>query len=261
MMNAHKVTSQADLVKIVKRKRNNMPTNDHIVQAYDTQLAALTSMISQMAGLAESQFEAAMTALENRDSDLAARTKTKDKIIDDLERDIEALAISMIAKWQPMANDLRYIVSGLKVSADIERLGDYSKNMAKRTTALNQTDPIPMTRSILRMGKLVQTMMHDVFDAFLQMDTKKAIAVWEADEEIDNLYTSIFRELLTYMMEDPRHITPCTHLLFIAKNMERMGDLSTNIAETVYYLVEGHTLTEKRPKADSTTYTVLEPNQ
>ena len=245
----------------VYRKLIDMPTNDHIVQAYDDQFAELTSMISQMAGLAESQFEAAMTALGNRDDELAAATKEKDKIIDTLERDIEALAIKMIATWQPMANDLRYIVSGLKVSADIERLGDYSKNMAKRTSALNQADPIPMARSILRLGKLVQIMMRNVFDAFLQMDTQKAINVWESDEEVDNLYTSIFRELLTYMMEDPRHITPCTHLLFIAKNMERMGDLATNIAETVYYLVEGHALTEKRPKADSSAYTVLEPNE
>ena len=236
-----------------------MTTTDHIVQAYDDQLASLTSMISQMAGMAESQFEAAMIAMETRDDDLAIETKAKDKIIDQLERDIEALAINMIAKWQPMANDLRYIVSSLRVAADIERLGDYSKNMAKRTTALNQVAVVPMTKSILRIGKLVQVMMHNVFDAHLQMNTEKAIAVWEADAEVDNLYTSLFRELLTYMMEDPRHITPCTHLLFIAKNMERMGDLATNIAETVYYLVEGHPLTEKRPKADMTTYTVLEP--
>lgn len=236
-----------------------MTTNDHIVQAYDDQLTDLTQMISQMAGLAESQFDAALKALDTRDDALALATKSKDKEIDQLERDIEALAINMIAKWQPMANDLRYIVSGLKVVADIERLGDYSKNMAKRTIALNQVAPIPMTSSILRMGKMVQVMMRDVFDAYLQADTPKAIGVWETDEEVDNLYTSLFRELLTYMMEDPRHITPCTHLLFIAKNMERMGDLTTNIAETVYYLAEGRALTEKRPKADMSTYTVLEP--
>lgn len=238
-----------------------MTTNvsDHIVTAYDEELDQLTNLISQMGGLAESQFDAAMQAIDKRDDDLALRTREKDKEIDQLEHDIEVLAVRMIATRQPMANDLRYIISCLKTSSDIERLGDYAKNMAKRAIVLNQVPPMQTTRSVLRMGRLVQKMIKDVFDAFLEGDKDKAINVWESDEEVDNHYTSLFRELLTYMMEDPRNITPCTHLLFIAKNIERMGDLTTNIAESIYFRVEGKMLSENRPKADASNYTVVDP--
>ena len=238
----------------------NTTGSEHIVRAYDEELEQLTNMISQMGGLAESQFDAAMQAIEKRDDDLAMRTREKDKEIDQLEHDIEVLAVRMIATRQPMANDLRYIISCLKTSSDIERLGDYAKNMAKRAIVLNQVPTMQTTRSVLRMGRLVQKMINDVFDAFLAGDKDKAINVWESDEEVDNHYTSLFRELLTYMMEDPRNITPCTHLLFIAKNIERMGDLTTNIAESIYFRVEGKVLADNRPKADASNYTLLDPD-
>ena len=233
-----------------------MTTNvsDHIVTAYDEELDQLTNLISQMGGLAESQFDAAMQAIDKRDDDLALRTREKDKEIDQLEHDIEVLAVRMIATRQPMANDLRYIISCLKTSSDIERLGDYAKNMAKRAIVLNQVPPMQTTRSVLRMGRLVQKMIKDVFDAFLEGDKDKAMNVWESDEEVDNHYTSLFRELLTYMMEDPRAITGCMHLHFIAKNIERMGDHVTSIAEQVVYLVTGAMPEDGRPKSDRTAY-------
>ena len=160
---------------------------------------------------------------------------------------------------QPMANDLRYVVSTLRTSSDIERIGDYAKNIAKRAMALNQLPAEPLLRGVLRIGRPVQAMLKDVMDAHLQGDTAKAIEVWEADEEVDALYTSLFRELLTYMMEDPRHITPCTHLLFIAKNLERIGDHATNIAEIIHFQVEGVSLGDRRPKADASNYEVMQP--
>lgn len=235
--------------------------NEHIASAYDEDLQSLSNMVSRMSGLAEAQLAAALTAVESRNDEQAQAVRKADKEIDDLELEIEAFAIRTIALRQPMANDLRYIISCQKTVSDIERIGDYAKNIAKRSLALNQVPPMPMTRSIIRMGRSVQSMLKDVFDAFAQGDDQKAIAVWEADEDVDNLYTSLFRELLTYMMEDPRHITPCTHLLFIAKNIERMGDLATNVAETVHYRVTGEALAEKRPKADASTYTVIEPDE
>lgn len=235
-------------------------THGHIVAAYDEEFKKLTKMVAGMGGLAERQLAGALNAIEKRDDQLAKTIKAADKDIDSLEQDIESLVVRMLALRQPVANDLRYIVSTLRTSSDIERIGDYAKNIAKRAIALNQLPTEPLLRGVLRMGRPVQTMLKDVMDAHLQGDTSKAIEVWEADKEVDALYTSLFRELLTYMMEDPRHITPCTHLLFIAKNLERIGDHATNIAETIHFRVEGVPLSERRPKADASNYAVVQPD-
>jgi phosphate transport system protein len=234
-------------------------SHGHIVAAYDAEFKKLAKLVSSMGGLAEKQLTNALVAIERRDNKLAKSVKDGDKEIDALEREIENLVIRMLALRQPVANDLRYIVATLRISSDIERIGDYSKNIAKRAIALNQLPAEPLLRGVVRVGMPVQAMLKNVMDAFLQGDTSKAIDVWEADEEVDGLYTGLFRELLTYMMEDPRHITPCTHLLFIAKNLERIGDHATNIAETIHFQVEGETLAERRPKADASNYAVLQP--
>eukprot|EP00752_Nemacystus_decipiens_P000039 g39.t1 len=232
----------------------------HIVAAYDDEFKKLTKQITHMGALAETQLQEALRAVERRDEKLGARVKQQDKEIDRIEREIDALVIRMLALRQPVANDLRFILAALRCASEIERIGDYAKNIAKRSTALTHLPATPLTRGVGRMGALVQTMLKDVMDAFLQGDVEKAVEVWEADEEVDGLYTSLFRELLTYMMEDPRHITPCTHLLFIAKNLERIGDHATNIAEIIHFQVEGELLAERRPKADASNYTVLEPD-
>ncbi len=232
----------------------------HIHAAYNEEIKKLTKLLARMGGLAESQLSNALTAIERRDDALALSVKDGDREIDALEREVENLVVRMLALRQPMANDLRYIVSTLRTASDIERIGDYAKNIAKRAIALNQLPAEPLLRGVIRTGRPVQAMLKDVMDAHLQGDTAKAIEVWEADEEVDALYTSLFRELLTYMMEDPRHITSCTHLLFIAKNLERIGDHATNIAETIHYQVEGVAMAERRPKADASNYAVVQPD-
>jgi phosphate transport system protein len=231
----------------------------HIHAEYDNEFKKLTKLLARMGGLAESQLANALIAMEKRDNKLAMVVKDGDKEIDALEHEIESLVVRMLALRQPMANDLRYVVSTLRTSSDIERIGDYAKNIAKRAMALNQLPAEPLLRGVLRIGRPVQAMLKDVMDAHLQGDTAKAVEVWEADEEVDALYTSLFRELLTYMMEDPRHITPCTHLLFIAKNLERIGDHATNIAEIIHFQVEGVSLGDRRPKADASNYEVMQP--
>jgi len=232
----------------------------HIVAAYDEEFQRLTKLITQMGALAETQLQSALQAVERRDEALAGKVKDQDQQIDAIEREIDALVIRMLALRQPVANDLRFILATLRCSSEVERVGDYAKNMAKRATALSQMPVTPLTRGVARMGALVQAMLKDVMDAFLQGDVEKAVEVWESDEEVDSLYTSLFRELLTYMMEDPRHITPCTHLLFIAKNLERIGDHATNIAEIIHFQVEGEMLADRRPKADASNYTVMDPD-
>lgn len=235
------------------------PQGGHIVAAYDGELKQLTKLLARMGGVAERQLANALLAIERRDDRLALDVKNGDAEIDELEREIEALVMRMLALRQPMANDLRYIISTLRTSADIERIGDYAKNIGKRALALNQLPAEPILKGILRVGLPVQAMLKNVMDATLQADKDKAIEVWEADEEVDALYTGLFRELLTYMMEDPRHITACTHLLFIAKNLERIGDHATNIAETLHYQVDGDAIVDRRPKADASNYELGHP--
>ena len=231
--------------------------SEHIVKSYDEELKQLNSLISRMGGLAETQIDAAMQAVLRRDAALAERVREADKEIDELEQEIGALVVRLLALRQPMAVDLRYIVSALKIAADLERFGDHAKSTAKRAIAISQVPRIPAP-GLHRMGLMVQAMIKDVLDAYLENDTNKAIRVWRQDAEVDQLYNSLFRELLTYMMEDPRNITGCTHLLFIAKNVERMGDHATNIAETVHYQVKGTMLPDDRPRGDDPSFAIVD---
>jgi phosphate transport system protein len=179
--------------------------------------------------------------------------------VDDLEREVESLVVRLLALRQPMARDLRQILAALKIASDLERIGDYAANVAKRSIALSQVPPVRPVYSLPRMGRLGQEMIKDMLDAYVERDADKALAVWLRDEELDEMYTSLFRELLTYMIEDPRNITACTHLLFMAKNLERIGDHTTNIAETLYFLVHGTPLTQARPKRDRTSLALTPP--
>jgi phosphate transport system protein len=234
---------------------------DHIVKAYDEQLNRLTASISRMGGMAEMQVGNAIQAVMKRDTDFAAEVVESDQKIDDMEREIDDLAVQMLALRQPMAGDLRLIVGALRIASDLERIADYAANVAKRAIALSQMAPVRPVHAIPRMGQVVQAMIKDVLDAYVNRDVPKAVAVWNRDEELDEMYSSLFRELLTYMMEDPRNITASTHLLFIAKNIERIGDHATNIAETVHFFVMGKQLRTARPKGDESSFAVVSPSK
>jgi phosphate transport system protein len=232
-------------------------SSEHIVKSFDDELKQLSQMVAQMGGLAEAQLQAAIEALVARDAEQAARVVQSDARIDQLERQISNQTIRMLALRQPMAQDLRQIVAALKISSDIERIGDYAANVAKRAIALTQSPPMRPVGGIARMGRLVQQIIKDTLDAFSENDADKAVAAWKRDQEVDDMYNSLFRELLTYMMEDPRNIGPSTHLMFIAKNIERIGDHATNVAEIIHFLVRGEDITEARPKSDKTSFTVV----
>ncbi|KZD12770.1 phosphate signaling complex protein PhoU [Oceanibaculum pacificum] len=236
-----------------------MPS-EHIVKSFDEELKRLQNLISQMGGLVETQMQDCILSLSKRDSTIAERVIKGDARIDAIEHEINDLTVRMLALRQPMAEDLRRIVGALKVSSDLERIGDYAANVAKRSIALNQMPPARPAAGIPRMGKMVQQILKEMLDAYIEQDAEKALQIWRRDEEVDEMYTSLFREMLTYMMEDPRNISPCTHLLFMAKNIERIGDHATNIAETLYYQVTGRPLTAERPKGDSSSFTVVEPD-
>lgn len=225
---------------------------DHIVKAYDLDISTLKTLLASMGGLAEEQLDNAITALSKRDTALADQVIARDDKIDEIEREIEEKAILTIAKRQPMALDLREIMVAIRISSDIERIGDLAKNTAKRTHAISEALPRRLSTGLSRMGNMAQAQLKNVLDAYSRADDEKAMAVWRSDEDLDALYNSIFRELLTYMMEDPRNISLCTHLLFGAKNLERIGDHTTNIAENIHYLVHGKTISEGRPKKDVT---------
>jgi len=230
---------------------------EHIIKSYDEELQRLDNALTQMGGIAESQLGAAIEAVIKRDSDLATEVIEGDVRVDNLEREIESQVMRLLALRQPMARDLRQSIAALKIASDLERIGDYAANVAKRSIALNQTPPVRPVYAVPRMGRLCQAMIKDMLDAYVERDADKALAVWLRDEELDEMYTSLFRELLTYMIEDPRNITACTHLLFIAKNLERVGDHTTNIAETLYFLVHGVPLAQTRPKGDRTSLAVV----
>jgi phosphate transport system protein len=234
---------------------------EHIIKSYDEELERLNRMIVEMGGLAESQLAAAIEVVIGRDSDRAIRIVEGDEQVDQLERDLDNLAIRLLALRQPMARDLREIVAALKIASDLERICDYAANVAKRSIALAQTPPIQPVHALPRMAHFALLEIKDVIDAYVARDADKAFAVWVRDEELDDMYAGLFRVLLTYMMEDPRNIGPCTHLLFIAKNIERIGDHATNIAENVYYLVHGIPLTEARPKGDKSSLEVVAPER
>jgi phosphate transport system protein len=234
-----------------------MPSSEHIVKSFSQELQRLSNLITQMGGVAEAQVEAAVRAVGRRDADIAADVVRADQRIDAYEKEVDAETVRLLALRQPMGPDLREILSALKIAADLERIGDYAANIAKRAIALSQVPPTQPAAAIPRMGKLVQEIIKDVLDAYIERDVPKAVAAWERDEELDAHYNSLFRETLTYMMEDPRNITPCTHILFIAKNLERIGDHATNVAETIHFLVNGKHLRAVRPKGDTTSYAVL----
>ncbi|HKA73786.1 MAG TPA: phosphate signaling complex protein PhoU [Xanthobacteraceae bacterium] len=227
--------------------------SEHTAKAFDVDLQEIARKVTEMGGLAEKEIGDAVDALAKRDTGLAQRVMAVDINTDQLQREIEEKAILTIARRQPMAVDLRDIVAALRLANDLERIGDLAKNIAKRVVALNgDFPPQKLIRGVEHLAELVLEQLKDVLDAYAQRDLDKAIVVWRGDDKIDAMYTSVFRELLTYMMEDPRNITFCTHLLFCAKNIERMGDHATNIAETVYYMVEGRPLADERPKGDTT---------
>jgi phosphate transport system protein len=226
--------------------------SDHITKAYDQDIAVLKTQLAEMGGIAEEQLANAIQALSKRDTQLADQVIRNDQRLDDYERNIEEKAILTIAKRQPVALDLREIIVAIRVSSDIERIGDLAKNTAKRTHAISEALPRKLSNGLARMGSMAQAQLAQVLDAYASRDNEKGLAVWRSDEDLDSLYNSIFRELLTYMMEDPRNISLCTHLLFGAKNLERIGDHTTNIAENIHYLIHGKTISEGRPKKDVT---------
>jgi len=233
----------------------------HSVKSFDEQLHKLRDSLVRMGGMVESQIASAIQALVRRDPDLALATVEGDARVDEMERIIDALAVQMLALRQPVATDLRLIVSSIRIAADLERMADYAKNVAKRSIALAQMTPVQPALAIPRMGRTVQEMVKDVLDAFVHRNVEKAVAVWNRDEQIDATHSSLFGELITYMMEDPRNITPSTHLLFIAKNLERIGDHATNIAEMIHYQVTGKPLTDARPKGDEASLAVFAPDK
>jgi phosphate transport system protein len=226
--------------------------NEHTVKSFTEQLEALASGVAQMGGLAENQLANAIEAIAKRDSKLAETAVATDERVDSLQNEVEHQALKVLALRQPMAVDLRTTLAAIKIANELERIGDLAKNISKRAIVLNREPPIKLTQSLARMGRQTLRQLKGVLDAYSDRDAEAAKTVWAGDEEIDELYNSLFRELLTYMMEDPRTIGLCTHLLFVAKNLERAGDHATNIAETVYYMATGRYLSSGRPKADHT---------
>lgn len=232
---------------------------EHTVRSFDEELKALDSAVARMGGLAEAQLAQAIVALSRRDPDLAGSVIAADQKVDAIQQEIDQRALRALALRQPMATDLRLILGSLRIAGELERVADYAANLAKRSIVISHSPAMPAVHVIARMGELVRAMIKDVIDAYLERSVEKARAVWRRDADVDEIYNSLFRELLTYMMEDPRNITPCTHLLFIAKNIERMGDHATNIAELVEFLVTGARVREERPKQDRTAFAVVEP--
>jgi phosphate transport system protein len=229
--------------------------NEHLFKRFDDELARLDAKISEMGGLAEAQLARSLQAIRERDTSLAESVIAADARVDAIEKEIQDHVLQMLALRQPMAVDLRHILSSVKMATTLERIADYAKNNAKRSIVLMQgaTPPRAMT-GIDRIGRLVQGLLTDVLDAFSKNDVTAAEAVWKRDEEIDDAYNGLFRELLTYMMEDPRTITAGTHLMFMAKNIERIGDHVTNIAELIVFRVTGSPFATDRPKGGGEIY-------
>jgi phosphate transport system protein len=235
--------------------------SEHIVTSFDDDLKELARRITEIGGLAERSVDLSVRALIEVDVVAARKVIDDDKRIDEIQREIEEKAILTIARRQPMAQDLREVMAAIHIATDLERVGDLAKNTAKRVLALDgEYQAQKQLRGVKHMSDMVQQRLKQVLDAYGARNEERAMDVWRRDGEIDAMYTSLFRELLTYMMEDPRHITLCIHLLFAAKNIERIGDHATNIAETIYYLVVGEPLTEERPKLDTTSFTKVSLN-
>ncbi|MBL4693621.1 MAG: phosphate signaling complex protein PhoU [Magnetovibrio sp.] len=233
--------------------------SEHIVKSFDDDLSRLDAIIAEMGGLVERQLASVMTALVTRDIVMAQQVIDDDKRVDELESEIDHLTMTVLALRQPMADDLRAVIVVLKMAANLERIGDYAKNIAKRIFILAEMETVGNTaESVQRMAGLVQAMIKNVLDAYGTLDINKADAVRLRDEEVDRIHTSLFRELLTYMMEDPHRITACTHLLFVSKNIERIGDHVTSIAEYIHFLVSGEMPEDERPKCDMSSQTSVE---
>ena len=231
----------------------------HIATIFDKDLREIEDLVVTMGGLVEQQIEDAAAVLESRDLELAEKLRNADKAVDEIETQIDALAVRLIALRQPKAQDLRAILAALKVASDLERIGDYTKNIAKRTSVLAKSPTVGSSgKTIKRMCMMVRQMVKDVLDAYISRDIASAEEVRLRDEEVDQVHNNLFRALLTYMMEDPRNITPCMHLLFIAKNVERMGDHTTSIAEQVHFLIAGSMPEDERPKGDVTSTTFVD---
>lgn len=233
--------------------------SEHIVGAFDADLKTLRRMIAEMGGIAEKMLADAADALAERDAALAQSVIALDVRLDVLQREVEEKAVLTIARRQPVAVDLREVIAAIRIASDLERIGDLAKNIAKRVVAISgQFQPAKILTGVKHMSDLVIAQLKDVLDAYAERDDEAGLDVWNRDGETDALYTSLFRELLTYMMEDPRNISFCTHLLFAAKNVERIGDHTTNVAETIHYLVTGEVLSAERPKKDTSSYTTLD---
>ena len=230
---------------------------DHIVKAFDQDLKHIDAVIAQMGGLVEAQLADAIETMTRRDVERAERIIANDAQVDALEKDLDRGIVKMIALRQPMADDLRTLIVALKIGSAIERIGDYARNIAKRTLTLAQVPSMPAAQTVARLGQLVQRMLKNALDAYLTRDADKGEDIRRSDREVDAMYTSLVRELLTYMMEDPRNITPCTQLMFAAKNIERIGDHITTIAENVIYLVHGDAVENKRPDVGPESFTVI----
>jgi phosphate transport system protein len=223
---------------------------EHTVKAFTEELDGLTQEVARMGGLAEAAVDDSLIAVVRRDTTVAQSVIERDGKIDAARREVERRAIKLFALRQPFASDLRVVLTGWRIASELERVGDLAKNIAKRALILNQSEPVQLTRSVERMGKLASAHLNQVLDAYAHRDVQSALGVWYQDDNIDAHYNSLFRELLTYMIEDPRTITSCTHLLFIAKNIERIGDHSTNIAEYIHFLVTGEEIDTQRPRAE-----------
>ncbi|MFZ4689710.1 MAG: phosphate signaling complex protein PhoU [Polymorphobacter sp.] len=232
----------------------------HTVKSFDEDIAQLRAIITRMGGLCEAQIADAVDALVTRNIDAAMIVVEQDKRIDALEAEAEALAVRIIALRAPLASDLREIVAALKIAGVLERIGDYAKNIAKRASAMAQAHPIEPAIIVPEMARAVIGMIKDVLDAFVDRDAALARAVCDSDQRVDDFYNSLFRSLLTFMMENPQYITPSTHLLFVAKNLERIGDHATSVGEMVHFAVTGEHIID-RPKTDDTSMFHHRPTQ
>jgi phosphate transport system protein len=231
---------------------------EHSIRTYETELKSLDAMVAQMGGLAERALGQAVDALYTRNPDLAEVTLENDRTIDGLERSVDELAVSIIARRQPVASDLRQIVTAIRIAGDLERIGDLSKNIAKRAIAVaGEPHPKQVMTGFMHIGEAAMRQLKDVLDAYSQRNADGALSVWQRDQEIDAMYNSLYTELLNTMMEEPQSVGLYAHLLFSAKNLERIGDHATNIAETIYYCINGKVLSEERPKLDLTSRTLV----
>ena len=230
--------------------------SEHTLKFFGDELTQLKAEVTRMGGMVESQVEDAVACVARRDVALAQSIVSRDTKVDELQREIERKAIRMIALRQPVAQDLRRTVAAMKMAWNLERTGDQAKSIAKRALVLADSEPLtPLTRSVERMGRLVIAQLREALDAYTNVELDRGLAIWSSDEDVDEHYNSLFRELLTYMMSDPRTIGSCAHLLFIAKNLERIGDHATNIAEILHYEVTGEEIHGDRPRGLAATFT------